>query len=132
MKLFDTTLNLLSRSLDVRLERHNVLSSDLANAETPNYAPRDVDFKAAMQQATLELETQARAQETGLPVASPGPTPELVGPAAGAAAGLDGNKVDSDHVLVALGENGLQYSASARAAGKKLAILRYVASDGNG
>ena len=31
-----------------------------------------------------------------------------------------------------LAANGLQYGASARAAGKKLAILRYVASDGNG
>jgi flagellar basal-body rod protein FlgB len=32
--------------------------------------------------------------------------------------------------MVALAQNGLQYSASAKAAGKKLAILRYVASDG--
>ena len=35
------------------------------------------------------------------------------------------------HALVALGENALQYGAAARAASKKLAILRYVASDGN-
>jgi hypothetical protein len=34
--------------------------------------------------------------------------------------------------MVALAENGMQYGASARAAGKKLAILRYVSSDGNG
>ena len=41
-------------------------------------------------------------------------------------------KVDLDRTMVALAENGLQYGASARAAGKKLAILRYVSSDGNG
>jgi hypothetical protein len=29
-----------------------------------------------------------------------------------------------------MAENALQYSASARAAGRKLAILKYVASDG--
>ena len=34
--------------------------------------------------------------------------------------------------MVAMAENGLQYGAAARAAGKKLAILRYVANDGNG
>jgi len=34
--------------------------------------------------------------------------------------------------MVAMAENALQYGASARAAGKKLAILRYVVSDGNG
>jgi flagellar basal body rod protein FlgB len=51
--------------------------------------------------------------------------------AAGSAPSLDGNKVDLDRTMVALAENGLQYGASARAAGKKLAILRYVSSDGN-
>ena len=42
----------------------------------------------------------------------------------------DGNAVDLDRAMVALAQNGLQYAASAKAAGKKLAILRYVASDG--
>jgi flagellar basal body rod protein FlgB len=51
MKLFDTTLAHLERSLDVRLVRQNVLSGDLANVDTPNYHPRDVDFAAAMASA---------------------------------------------------------------------------------
>ena len=34
MKLFDTTLARLERSLDVRLARHNVLSSNVANIDT--------------------------------------------------------------------------------------------------
>jgi flagellar basal-body rod protein FlgB len=51
-------------------------------------------------------------------------------PAGGAS--FDGNTVDLDRTMVAMAENALQYSAAARAAGKKLALLRYVASDGNG
>ncbi|MGD0839194.1 MAG: hypothetical protein ABSB49_21365, partial [Polyangia bacterium] len=39
---------------------------------------------------------------------------------------------DLDRTMVAMAENALQYAASARAAGVKLGILRYVASDGNG
>ncbi len=50
----------------------------------------------------------------------------------GAAPGIDGNAVDLDRTLVAVSENALQYGASAKAAGKKLGILRYVANDGNG
>ncbi len=38
--------------------------------------------------------------------------------------------MDVDRALVAVAENALQYGAAARAAGKKLALLRYVASDG--
>jgi flagellar basal-body rod protein FlgB len=50
--------------------------------------------------------------------------------AQGAGAGLDGNAVDVDRALAAVAENAIQYNAAARAAQKKLAILRYVASDG--
>jgi flagellar basal-body rod protein FlgB len=50
--------------------------------------------------------------------------------AQGAGAGLDGNAVDLDRTLASIAENTIQYGASAKAAGKKLAILRYVASDG--
>ena len=125
MKLFDSTLQLLERSLDTRLERHNVLSSNLANADTPGFVPRDVDFAAAMRAAAQEI---GAGDEGQTPRA---PTPTLVGASAGAAAGIDGNKVDADRTLVSLAENGLQYGASAKVAAKKLAILRYVASDGN-
>jgi flagellar basal-body rod protein FlgB len=123
MKLFDPTLQLLERSLDTRLERHNVLASNLANAETPGFLPRDVDFASAMRAAAQEIGNEGQVPRA--------PTPTLVGAAAGAAAGLDGNKVDTDRTLVSLAENGLQYGASAKVAAKKLAILRYVASDGN-
>jgi flagellar basal-body rod protein FlgB len=126
MKLFDNTLQLLERSLDTRLERHNVLASNLANADTPGFLPRDVDFAAAMRAAAQEI--GGGGGEGQGPRA---PAPTLVGAAAGAAAGIDGNKVDADRTLVSLAENGLQYGASAKVAAKKLAILRYVASDGN-
>ncbi len=126
MKLFDSTLQLLERSLDTRLERHNVLASNLANADTPGFLPRDVDFASAMRAAAQEI--GGGGGEGQGPRA---PAPTLVGAAAGAAAGIDGNKVDADRTLVSLAENGLQYGASAKVAAKKLAILRYVASDGN-
>jgi flagellar basal-body rod protein FlgB len=138
MKIFDQTLQLLERSLDTRLERHNVLASNLANADTPGFQPRDIDFNAAMNAAAADIQSQAAERATsgsaefGSASVKHAPAPTLIGKAASAAAGIDGNKVDADRVLVSLAENGLQYGASAKAAGKKLAILRYVASDGNG
>ena len=144
MKLFDTTLARLERSLDVRLARHNVLSANVANVDTPGYTPKDVDFKAAMAQASGGVTGSTDA--TTLTVTDeqhmgPGAGPSGGGGQAGdiplvdtnaSAPSIDGNKVDLDRTMVALAENGLQYGASARAAGKKLAILRYVTSDGTG
>ena len=42
----------------------------------------------------------------------------------------DGNAVDIDRTMSALAENALQYQASTRVVAKKMALLKYVASDG--
>ncbi|HVE83614.1 MAG TPA: flagellar basal body rod protein FlgB [Myxococcales bacterium] len=137
MSLFDTTLWALERALDARLLRHTALAGNLANANTPGYQPRDVDFQAVLQQEQLSLPAPAAALAAEGRLSVPVPAvPGLSGAppiaaATGAAAGMDGNKVDPDRTLAAIAQNALQYGAAARAAGKKLAILRYVASDGN-
>jgi flagellar basal-body rod protein FlgB len=142
MKLFDTTLARLERSLDVRLARHNVLSGNVANVDTPGYAPKDVDFKAAMAAASggaasagsmALASTDDGHMSTGGAVSVGGKATDIpLIDANSSSNGMDGNKVDLDRTMVALAENGLQYGASARAAGKKLAILRYVTGDGTG
>lgn len=120
MKLFDNTLTLLERALDVRLGRQNVLASDAANIDTPGFKQKDLDFNKAMAGA---LRSSGNVDD-----AVKAATSEVEG----SVAGLDGNSVDLDRTMVALAENGLQYGTAARAAGKKLAILKYVASDGVG
>ena len=129
MKLFDKTLSQLENALDVRMVRHEVLSGNLANADTPGYVARDVDFAAAM--AAAEAKEAPRGGAGHIPLAAGAPTIEVATvDASGAPAGMDGNAVDADRALVALAENGLQYGAAAKTAARKLAILRYVASDG--
>lgn len=116
MKLFDTTLTTLKDALDLRLARQSVLAANLANADTPGYKPVDLDFEAAMAEAS----------------AGAAADPErFVVPAEGISPGFDGNGVDLDQAMVGVADNAIQYGAAARAASKKLAILRYVASDGN-
>jgi flagellar basal-body rod protein FlgB len=140
MKVFDNTLARLERALDVRLVRENVLATNVANVDTPNFKPKDIDFTASM--AAIE---GAAHSDQGVTL----PTVPTVGAATSDDTGIaakdmaivdvpagggsfDGNTVDLDRTMVAMAENALQYGASARAAGKKLAILRYVVSDGNG
>ena len=146
MKIFAATLSQLERSLDVRLLRHNLLSANLANVDTPGFRPKDLDFNAAMvsvenrsrDSATLEAVTTAPGHmQIGVPIGSasaqdgqlsPKDLPVVDLPSSNAS--LDGNTVDLDRPMVAMAETALQYGASARAASRKLAILKYVASDG--
>ncbi|MFO0596295.1 MAG: flagellar basal body rod protein FlgB [Myxococcaceae bacterium] len=122
MKLFDRTLGRLESSLDVRLEQQNVLNGNLANVDTPGYVPRELDFDAALRSAE-------QSKEAG---AAPRSPTEFVKTAEEVHGGLDGNAVDLDKTMVELARNSLLYGAAAKTAGKKLSILKYVASDGVG
>lgn len=122
MKLFDSTLTRLESALDVRLEQQNVLNGNLANVDTPGYRPQELDF-------TKALASAERARETG--AAEPNAS-QFITTAEKLEGGLDGNGVDLDKTMVELARNSLLYGAAAKAAGKKLAILRYVATDGIG
>jgi flagellar basal-body rod protein FlgB len=141
MRIFDATLSTLERALDVRLARQAVLAGNVANADTPGFQPKDLDFAAAMAAtapggtALPAPEGVQRAGDVALSTAgalSPAAPDQFVVSVPGAGAGLDGNAVDLDRTLVAVAENALQYGAAAKAAGKKLAILRYAANDGQG
>ena len=48
MSSFDNIFGIHQQALLVREKRMSVLSENIANAETPNYKSRDIDFKAAM------------------------------------------------------------------------------------
>jgi flagellar basal-body rod protein FlgB len=129
--LFDATLQGLERGLDVASRRQAVLSSNLANLDTPNYVPKDVDFKAHLRRVTA-------AAEPG-PVATKAPGhlrgdegfagPDLeVKDSPDRAPGQDGNAVDLDRQLALATNNAGRYGALARAVQKKTAALRYVLS----
>ena len=95
----------------LREHRAGVLAANLANADTPHYKARDVDFGTVLEKATghaLSLRTTHAAHVS--PNTSPGSTelkyrnPEQ--------ASLDGNTVDAHVEHAAFAENALQYQTS--------------------
>ncbi len=46
---FAETTGFFEKTLDLRARRAEVLANNLANADTPHYKARDIDFKAALQ-----------------------------------------------------------------------------------
>ncbi|MCM0045341.1 MAG: flagellar basal body rod protein FlgB, partial [Burkholderiaceae bacterium] len=47
----DQAFRFHQNALALRAERQQVLASNIANADTPNYKARDIDFRAALQGA---------------------------------------------------------------------------------
>lgn len=50
----DKVLGLHAKALELRSERTKILASNLANASTPGYQARDIDFRASLQEALSE------------------------------------------------------------------------------
>ncbi len=51
MNLLNQALGVHEQALQVKSRRLEVLSQNIANADTPNYKARDIDFKAVMSAA---------------------------------------------------------------------------------
>jgi flagellar basal-body rod protein FlgB len=110
----DQLLSFHQQALRVRDQRQQVLASNIANADTPNYKARDLDFKAALQGA---LSGSVAAGGVTMATTSPGHLAGKAGlsgnagllyrtPAQGS---VDGNTVDIDAERAAFAENAVQY-----------------------
>jgi flagellar basal-body rod protein FlgB len=52
MNIIDNYIGLSANALNVRSQRMQVLSENIANADTPNYKARDIKFSKVLQDAT--------------------------------------------------------------------------------
>jgi flagellar basal-body rod protein FlgB len=124
----DTYLGVHATALQLRSQRTEVLAANLANADTPNYRARDLDFKSALAAAST-----ANAQKP-VPMAMTNtghiggatvnglPAPELkyrvpLAPA------IDGNTVDVQLEQAAFAENTVRYQATLTFISTKLRTL---------
>ena len=57
MEIFDKALGVHPYSLQVRLDRAEIITSNLANVDTPGYLARDIDYQNVMQSVSAKLET---------------------------------------------------------------------------
>ena len=51
----DSALGIHAKALQLRSRRAELLAENLANADTPGYKARDIDFRAAMQMQLLKI-----------------------------------------------------------------------------
>ena len=130
----DTTTRALAASVNLRQIRHNVTAANIANAETPGYSAKKMDFEDSLARA-LDLEGSGVLQGTV-------PEHSKIGPGAigrvkadiyddpDGAVNNDGNTVDIEKEMSSLAENSIMYKAAMQLINKKLAALKYAASEG--
>ena len=132
--LTDSTIQALSQNLNLRLQNQNVISSNIANADTPGFKAKAMDFEHAMRDAldigeNLKLET---SNSNHIGSHGPGAVEGDVYNDPNGVESLDGNTVDRAGEMAKMKENQILYNASIEALRKKLAILEYGITEGGG
>jgi flagellar basal-body rod protein FlgB len=101
-------------ALNLRAYRQQLLASNIANADTPGYKARDIDFGAALRQAT-EAHKQATSGAAPLAPArreGEGPLGAQLLYRTVAQASVDNNTVDLDVERAQFADNAVRYEAN--------------------
>ena len=124
----DDYLRFNEAALSLRSQRQELLASNIANADTPNYKARDIDFASALQGVLARTAPESTLARTTAPAGQlattapghiargaadagtlPDGTPvQYRGVVQGA---VDGNTVDMDVERNAFADNGVRYEA---------------------
>lgn len=125
--LFDKSIDVLSKTMDLCLVRHAVVSDNIANAETPMFKARRVEFEGELQRAVEMSASGVNGSESALSGVQPRVYEDPL-----SERGQDLNTVDMDREMADLTKNDIKYSALTQAVSKKFALLKYAITGGGG
>ncbi len=113
--LFGKTIDMLSTVMDFRSERHKVITSNIANIDTPNYKARDVVFSEELK-GIIE-----NGENMGGDLLEKGSSPE------GKFEVVEtGERVSLDEEMAKLAENNLMYNLAVELMARKFKGLDIV------
>lgn len=124
----DQTSQLLKKTLDLRTRNQQIIAANVANAQTPGYQAKRLEFEGALRQAVDGRGHDIRTTHPRHIAAGGGSLSQVQGTITEIAdhSGIgDGNTVDVDQEMVLLAENQIMYETSAQLLSKKMAIIKY-------
>lgn len=96
----DTLFGIHAAALEVRAQRMGVLASNIANASTPGFKARDIDFRTALDAATRTDDAAGGTADAALRYRVP------------TQPSMDGNTVELATEQTAFAENAVQYQTT--------------------
>ena len=111
MTAIDKALGISPQVLALRAQRMNLLSSNIANAQTAGYKARDIDFAAALEQATASQGEMRQTHSAHIPLGGSMGQPDALYRVPSEVA-PDGNSVDPTLEHATFMDNALRYQAS--------------------
>ncbi|HOV91235.1 MAG TPA: flagellar basal body protein [Syntrophorhabdaceae bacterium] len=110
MDVFD----IMEKALNVRSYYHKIIAGNIANAETPGFKEKDIDFHIELEKqlsGAKQFNIIEKTENDG--ISSP-----------------DSNTVNIETQMVKLNENSMMYSALVQLITKKFSMMRYLINEG--
>jgi flagellar basal-body rod protein FlgB len=131
--MFDKLHKGLGNVLDLRQKQNILTAGNIANVDTPHYKAKLIRFDELLEQtmgnADFSMKQTNNRHLAGFDGTSEDPNVEEIAPPPWV---LDDNSVQLEREMVRLKSNALQYNAVTKGMQRRLAILKYVASNGRG
>jgi flagellar basal-body rod protein FlgB len=130
MKTDEAVLGHMKLFLDYSARKQQVITSNLANSETPGYKAKELNFDEVFQQELQGSESLKKTREKHIDS-----RPLLIREAeikekANDALGRDGNNVDLDREMTQLAQNVLKFSVVSRLYQQKIQMIKYSLREG--
>lgn len=130
---FDTTMQLLQKTLDLRAKNQEIIGANIANAETPGYTAQSFSFEKELRSALTQSGMRPVAtQPNHIPLA-PSSLDQVTGTVSVIkdTAGIgDQNTVSADQEMIKLSQNEILYETAVAMLNKKLSQIKYAANGG--
>lgn len=130
--MVDATQASLEKALDLAMRKHAVHTSNIANANVPGFKAKKVDFTDRLQEAletmdskSINLMSKNIRSYQGIAEVQPDVYEDPLALMKG-----DGNTVNVDKEQAELAKNTIQYEGAIQLLNKKLALQKYVLSEG--
>lgn len=125
---FKASLQIHEQALAVRDARNSLLAENLANADTPGFKARDIDFREALAKAGVDAPLAMRVADPRHITGGAGSVTGEPGYRQALQPSLDGNTVDPDVEKAAFLDNSVRFQATltflnARLQGLRTAIV---------
>jgi flagellar basal-body rod protein FlgB len=129
------SFDILEQSLHYRKIRQDMIASNIANADTPYYRPKDIRFEEALQEEVDKKFDIPQPPKLKLAQTEPGHLPGFddgddIKPVVfyrdGHLARNDGNSVDIDVETTEMAKNNIAYNATIQALRKDIEIFKAV------
>jgi|SRR5680860_1569594 len=121
---FDKALGIHQHALEARVERAEILANNMANADTPGFKARDLDFQAMMQKAQDSMSGfgMEKTHEGHMDTSAGGGDSDLLYRVPNQPS-VDGNTVDTQGEQTRFMRNAMDYQASFQFLNSKFAGL---------